>query len=288
MNAKTILITGCSTGFGRATVLHFAKLGWRVFGTVRKEADRDNLIKEVKDAEQRRGKSGEITIVLCDIVQQEQVQELGRMVAAQTDRLDGLVNNAGSAFAAPMEFIPPDVLRDQLDLNVIAQVTVTQAVMPLLKAANGTIINVSSVGGKLTSAMLGAYNASKFALEAISDVMRVELAPFGVKVAVIEPGASPTAIWQTSMKRALGMLEARGIDISAYSKLVEASLKTAEVNSTEGFPAELFAETVEKILRSKSPATRYPIPARIGWLIRLRPFLPDKTWDSIVRRRLGW
>jgi NAD(P)-dependent dehydrogenase (short-subunit alcohol dehydrogenase family) len=279
MPTKTILITGCSSGFGRVTFLYLAKRGHRVFGTVRKEADRESLLKEAQ---------GDTEVFLCDVVHQEQVQELGRKMAEKTPTLDALVNNAGSAFAAPMELIPPDVLRDQLDLNVIAQVAVTQAMMPLLRAAKGTIINVTSVGGKLTGAMLGAYNASKFAMEAISDVFRVELAPFGVKVAIIEPGASPTDIWQTSMKRALQMLKDRGIDASAYDKLVQASIKTAERNSTEGFPPELFAETVEKILKSDRPKTRYPIPANIAWAIRLRPLLTDGMWDSLVRRSLKW
>jgi NAD(P)-dependent dehydrogenase (short-subunit alcohol dehydrogenase family) len=281
---KTILITGCSSGFGKITFLHLAKLGHTVFGTVRKEVDREALLNEAK----QHGGAGTVEIFLCDVVHQDQVQELGRKIAAKTPHLDALLNNAGSAFAAPMELIPPDVLRDQLDLNVIAQVAVTQAMMPLLRAAKGTIINVTSVGGKLTGAMLGAYNASKFAMEAISDVFRVELAPFGVNVAIIEPGASPTDIWQTSANRALQMLKDRGIDASAYDKLVQASIKTAEKNSKEGFPPELFAQTVEKILNSDRPKTRYPIPASIGWAIRLRPFLTDRMWDSILRRSLKW
>jgi NAD(P)-dependent dehydrogenase (short-subunit alcohol dehydrogenase family) len=279
MIAKSILITGCSTGFGRVTAFHFAKLGWQVFGTVRKEADRESLLKET-------GNSGEI--LLCDIVHQEQVQELGRAVAARCDRLDALVNNAGSAFPAPMELIPPDVLREQFDLNVIAQVAVTQAVMSLLKAARGTIINVSSVGGRMTSPMLGPYSASKHALEAISDALRIELAPFGVKVAVIEPGGSPTAIWMTSLKRALDMLRERNIDLSPYQKLVDVMVAGAEVRSRAGFPPELFAVTVEKILESQNPAARYPIPGEIAWVIRLRRFMPDRVWDGLVRRRVGW
>ena len=282
MIAKSILITGCSTGFGRATALHFAKLGWKVFGTVRKETDRESLLREIKEG----GNSAEI--FLCDIVREAEVQELGRAVAAKTERLDALVNNAGSAFAAPMESIPPDILRAQFDLNVVAQVAVTQAVMPLLKAAKGTIINVSSVGGRMTSPMLGPYSASKHALEAISDALRIELAPFGVKVVVIEPGGSPTAIWGTSLKRALAMFQERHIDLSPYQKLVDVTVAGAEVRSRVGFPPELFAETVEKILKSRKPAARYPIPGEIAWVIRLRRFMPDWAWDAMVRRRVGW
>lgn len=275
---NSILITGCSTGFGRVTAIHFAKLGWRVFATVRKDSDRDSLARE----------HGNILPLICDITNEAQVKELGRAVGAQTATLEALVNNAGSAFAAPMELIPPDVLREQLDLNVIAHVAVTQAVMPRLKAAEGTIVNVSSVGGRITSPLLGPYSASKFALEAISDAMRVELAPFGVSVVVVEPGASPTPIWRTSLKRAFGILQERGLDISPYQKLVEVVARTAEERSTVGFPPQLFADTIEKILTSPNPSPRYPIPASISWVIRLRRFAPDWLWDLIVRRRLGW
>ncbi len=275
----TILITGCSTGFGRVTALHFAKGGWKVFATVRKESDCESLLNE---------KAGDIVPLLCDVVREEQVQELGRAVAAQTATLDALVNNAGSAFASPMELIPPDVLREQFDLNVIAQVAVTQAVMPLLKAAKGAIINVSSVSGKITSPMLGPYSASKHALEAISDAMRMELAPFGVKVVIIEPGSSPTAIWLTSMKRAFGMLKERNIDTSPYAKLIDLIAKGAEARSRSGFPPQLFADTVEKILSGPRPAIRYPIPGSVAWAIRARRFMPDWLWDAMVRRSTGW
>jgi len=276
---RTILITGCSSGFGRVTALHFAKLGWKVFATVRREADRESLLDE---------KAGDVVPLLCDIVREDQVQELGRAVAAQCDRLGALVNNAGSVFAAPMELIPPDVLREQFELNVIAQVAVAQAVMPLLKAARGTIINVSSISGRVTSPLLGPYSASKFALEAISDAMRMELAPFGVKVVVIEPGSSPTAIWLTSMKRAFGMLKERNIDTRPYAKLIDLIAKGAEARSRSGFPPQLFADTVEKILSSPRPAIRYPIPGSVAWAIRARRFMPDWVWDAMVRQRTGW
>lgn len=276
---NAILITGCSTGFGRATALHFAKLGWKIFATVRKEADGQSLLNE---------KVGDIVPLICDIANESQVQELGRAVAAQTPGLEALVNNAGTAFAAPLELLPISELRTQLEINFIAHVAVTQAVMPLLKAAKGTIINVSSVGGRIVSPLLGAYSASKFALEAISDALRVELAPFGVKVVVIEPGGSPTAIWETSLKRATTMLAERGLDPSAYARLIDVVEKTAKQRATVGFPPQLFADMVEKILTHPNPQARYPIPNGIAWAIRLRRFAPDWLWDRIVRRRLDW
>lgn len=275
---KTMLITGCSTGFGRVTAVHFARQGWQVFGTVRKQADAESLAAE----------AATITPLLCDITQADQVAALGRAVAAAAPMLDVLVNNAGTAFAAPVELIPPDVLRAQMDLNVIAQVAVTQAVMPLLKAAKGLIINVSSVGGRMTSPLLGPYSASKFALEALSDALRIELAPFGVRVAVIEPGSSPTAIWETSMTRAFAILKERNLDTAPYQALIDRTARGAQSRASAGFPPQLFADTVEKIVNSPRPGARYPIPGNVAWLIRVRRLLPDSLWDRIVRRRSGW
>ena len=281
---KTILITGCSTGFGRVTALHFAKLGWRVFATVRKEADRESLLREKKE----QGETGELVVPMCDVANEAQVAGLGRAVAGATATLDALVNNAGTAFASPLELLPPSELRAQFEVNVIAHLAVTQAMMPLLKAAKGTIINVSSIGGRIGSPLLGAYAASKFALEALSDVLRWETAPFGVRVVVIEPGASPTMIWQTSLNRALSGLAERGIDASAYRPLIENVKKSAIERANVGFPPQLFADTVEKILASPNPHARYPIPAGVAWAIRFRRFAPDWLWDWMVRRRLGW
>jgi NAD(P)-dependent dehydrogenase (short-subunit alcohol dehydrogenase family) len=229
-----------------------------------------------------------IVPILCDITDQAQVDAMGAAVRAQTESLEALVNNAGTAYAAPMELIPPDVLLEQIKLNVIAHVAVTQAVMGLLKAAKGTIINVSSVGGKVTSPLMGPYSASKFALEAISDALRLELAHFGVKVVVIEPGSSPTAIWQTSLKRALAMLKERKLDISPYQTLVDMLTKSAEERSQVGFPPQLFADTVEKVLNTSNPRPRYAIPGEISRLIFMRRFMPDTMWDGIVHRNSGW
>jgi NAD(P)-dependent dehydrogenase (short-subunit alcohol dehydrogenase family) len=278
---KTILITGCSTGFGRVTALHFANLGWRVFATVRKEADRESLLREKKE-------QGEIVALLCDVTDEAQVAGLGRTVAGATATLDALVNNAGTAFASPLELLPPSELRAQFEVNVIAHLAVTQAMMPLLKAAKGTIINVSSIGGRIGSPLLGAYTASKFALEALSDVLRWEMAPFGVKVAVIEPGASPTMIWQTSLNRALSGLAERGVDAGAYTPLIENVKRSAIERATAGFPPQLFADTVEKILTSPDPHARYPIPENVRWAILFRRLAPDWLWDWMVRRRLKW
>ncbi len=284
---KSILITGCSTGFGRITALHLAKRGWRVFATVRKETDKESLLKEWGELRELK-EIGELAVFLCDITDEKRVAELGRAVAAKTSTLDALVNNAGTAYASPLELIPISELRKQFEINVFAQLAVTQSVLPLIKAAKGTIINVSSISGRMTSPVTGAYSASKFALEALSDALRVELAPLGVKVVVIEPGSSPTAIWQTGKSRALGTIAGRKIETGEYQPLIDGAMKyIARVEAT-GFPPQLFADTVETILKTPNPRARYPIPAHVGWLILLRRLMTDWMWDGIVRRVMKW
>jgi NAD(P)-dependent dehydrogenase (short-subunit alcohol dehydrogenase family) len=279
MNPKTLLITGCSSGFGRLTALHMARKGWRVFATVRKESDRQSLLAE---------SAGKVDVLLCDIVDEAQVAALGRAVAAATPTLDALVNNAGTAMPSPLELLPPADLRAQFDLNVVAQLAVTQAVLPLLKAAKGTIINVSSISGRVTSPVTGPYSASKFALEALSDALRVELAPFGVRVVVIEPGSSPTAIWETSIRGAKARIAERQVDSGPYGPLIERVEKYARRRGANGFPPQLFADTVERILNSRNPRSRYPIPRQAAMLITVRKLLPDWLWDRIVRANLKW
>lgn len=282
MTNKTILITGCSTGFGRITALHLAQRGWRVLATVRHEADAASLLveamsKNVKD---------NVVPLLCDITDDAQVRALAAQVRALTSTLEALLNNAGTAYAAPLELLPLNELRAQLNLNVVAQLAVTQALLPLLKAARGLIINVSSVGGKIALPVTGAYNMSKFALEAMSDVLRVELVPFGVRVVVIEPGSSPTAIWQTSLHRAEKTMEAVSAD--AYAPLIETVRKSAAERAIKGFPPELFATTVEEILNAAKPKTRYALPGSIRQRLFLRWLMSDEWWDKQVRKMLGW
>ena len=279
---KTIVITGSSSGFGRVTALHMAKRGWQVFATVRKEADQESLLSEAATMHCKE----QLTLFICDITSSEDVAALARTVKASTSRLDALLNNAGTTYAAPMELLAPSDLRAQLEINVIAHVAVTQAFLPLLKAARGTIINVSSVAGRIATPALGAYAASKFALEAISDAWRIELAPFGVQVVVIEPDSYATSIWKTSKDKALArMAQHRG---GPYERLFTTVEKFSDRAATHGHPPQEFADTVEKILTSRRPHTRYVLPRTDIWSILLHQLLPDRLWDRLVRRMLKW
>jgi NAD(P)-dependent dehydrogenase (short-subunit alcohol dehydrogenase family) len=277
---NNIVITGCSTELGRVTALHMASQGWTVFATVRRESDAAGLQAEAAG----KGGPGTLEPVLCDITDPAQVAGLGQMLAARAPQLDALVNNAGTAYPAPLELLPPDELRAQLEVNLIGHLAVTQTVLPLLKAARGTIINVSSVGGRIALPVLGAYNISKFALEAFSDVLRLELAPLGVRVVVIEPSGSDTAIWETSRKRA----DITRVEQSPYKPLIASILKRSRAAAENGFPPQLFADTVFKIVNTPRPRARYPIPGSTGRSILMRRLLPDAWWDAMLRRSLKW
>ncbi len=276
---KHIVITGCSTGFGRATAVRMVRAGWTVFATVRSEAHAQSLAEEC-------GSPPNLCLCVCDITRAAEVEGLRQSVAARTDRLEALVNNAGTGYPGPLELQPLDEVRAQLEINTVAQLGVTQALLPLLKAARGTLINVSSIGGRVVFPTNGAYHMSKWALEAMSDVLRLELAPFGVCVVVIEPGSSPTAIWDTSLNRAKGGPQPRVW--GDYAPLVAAVEKFALAGAARGFAPERFAALVLKIVTSRRPRTRYALPASVAWSIFFRKWLPDAWWDWGVRRFLGW
>lgn len=284
MNNKTILITGCSTGFGRVTTLYLLKHGWRVLATVRKEEDKQSLLKDASE----QSSSDQLSVFLCDVTNDDQVKALGKGVADSVPQLDALLNNAGTSYPMPIELLPLSQLRAQLEINVVAQVAVTQAVMPLIRKAKGTIINVTSVSGKISYPNLGAYAASKFALEAISDALRVEVAPFGVKVVVVEPGASATPIWKTAKERAYQEMKQQGIDLGDYKPLVKAVTKMTVAMERDGFPVEDFAKLIESILNQKNPRARYTLPFLLGWKLWMRQLAPDWVVDRIVRSGLKW
>jgi len=279
---RTIVITGCSSGFGRLTALHLAKLDWHVFATVRKEADQTSLLVEAAI----RGCKHNLTTVICDITQAEQVAALAQTIGTSTPRLDALLNNAGTGFPAPLELLALDDLRTQLEINVIAQLAVTQALLPLLKAARGVIINVSSVNAHISLPVTGAYSASKSTLEGLSDVLRLELAPFGVRVVMIEPMATFTHLWETIGQRSR-VIRDRHLD-GPYIRLITTGETIAIWLAKKGFRPQLFVDTVLKILSSRHPNARYVVPGIARGLIFLHQVVPQKLWDWVLRRMYKW
>jgi NAD(P)-dependent dehydrogenase (short-subunit alcohol dehydrogenase family) len=184
---KAVLVTGASTGIGQACALHLDGLALRVYAGVRKQAQAQEL---------RTLGSGRIIPVFLDVTDQAQIDAAAAQIAEDHGRLDGIVNNAGIAKGGPLEYLPLTAWREQFDVNVLGQVAVTKAMLPLIRAGCGRIVFMGSISGKIATMMLGPYCASKFALEAIGESLRHELHPWGISVSVIEPGAIKTPIWQ--------------------------------------------------------------------------------------------
>jgi NAD(P)-dependent dehydrogenase (short-subunit alcohol dehydrogenase family) len=273
-----------------------AALGWRVFAGVRKEADADSLLKDAPDLPIPDPRipnplfPDHLTPVYLDITDPDSVVETARLVADTVGEagLDGLVNNAGIAVAGPLEFIALPDLRLQLEVNLTGQVAVTQAVLPLLRQARGRIVNISSVGGLLAAPYFAPYSASKFALEALSDSLRVELRPWGIRVVVVEPGSIATPIWEKSLAEAEERLAAMppaaeqlyGAAFPILRRLVKSSAQ-------RGLPAEQVARVVAEALTARNPRARYVIPRRRGYTIALARLLPVWLRDRILSLRFG-
>lgn len=271
-----VLVTGASSGIGEACVIRLVGAGFRVFGGVRRD----------DDAERLRQMSDRVVPVRLDVTEQAHIDEAARIIAGEVGErgLAGLVNNAGIAVGGPLEFLPLDELRRQLDVNVVGQVAVTQAVLPLLRAARGRIVFVSSIAGRSALPLIGAYAASKHALEAIADAWRVELEPWGIHVAVIEPGVIATQIWRTSLATADRNLARMPADLERlYGKRVAAVRKRVEQQT--GLPSETVAEAVEHALTATRPKTRYVIGRDAKTRLVLET-LPDRVRDSVIRKQL--
>lgn len=277
-----VLITGASTGIGEACALHLDSLGFRVFAGVRRAADGERL---------RGGASERLTPVTVEITDPVSIGAAAQAVAEATGDagLAGLVNNAGVAVSGPVEFIPVDELRRQLEVNVVGQVAVTQAFLPLIRRGSGRIVNMSSIGGRVALPLLGPYAASKFALEALSDSLRRELRPWGIEVSLIEPGGITTPIWAKSGAAAdelLGRMPPQVEEL--YGKLIERIRKEATRFGETGLPPLAVAKAVAHALTARRPKTRYLIGreaklrARVSWLVS------DRTFDALVARTLGW
>jgi NAD(P)-dependent dehydrogenase (short-subunit alcohol dehydrogenase family) len=202
--------------------------------------------------------------------------------------LAGLVNNAGIAVAGPLEFIPIDEFRRQLDVNVVGQVAVTQAFLPALRKARGRIVNMGSIGGRVALPLLSPYNASKFAMEGITDSLRRELRPWGIHVAIVEPGAIATPIWEKS--RAANEELAAGAPAEAeqlYGKLIERIRAESARAAVEGLPPIKVAEAVAHALTAARPKTRYLVGGEAKGRARAAAVLPDRAFDALVARTLG-
>jgi NAD(P)-dependent dehydrogenase (short-subunit alcohol dehydrogenase family) len=273
------LVTGASTGIGHACVLHLDRLGHRVYAGVRKEADAQGL--------RERG-SSRIVPVFLDVTDQAKVEAVAKQIAGDAGGLDGLVNNAGIGRGGPLEYLPLAEWREQLEVNVIGQVAVTKAMLPLIRSAGGRIVFIGSIGGKVATMMLGPYCASKFALEAIGEALRYELHPWGISVSVIEPGAIKTAIWDKARQDA-DRLE-RDLPTEArtqYAGHIAAIRKGIDMQDRRGAGPEKVAKAIEHALFSPHPKTRYLVGTDAKVQSALVRWLPDRPRETIIRRIAG-
>ena len=279
MAKKYIVITGASKGIGRATALLLATRGFQIFAGVRNEADGERLVAEGGSA---------IKPLLIDVTDQAQVTAAVQKVASIVGDvgLNGLVNNAGIAVASPLEFIPLAELRNQLEVNVIGQIRVTQAFLPLLRQAQGRIINISSMAGRVAGPWTGPYHASKFALEALTDSLRQELAPWGIKVVSVEPGIIATSIWETSLARGRRLVAQLPVQAhSLYGERIQKRIARAEQSAGSGIPPKQVAVVILKALTIRRPKTRYTVGNDAKIAVNLIARLPDRWRDWLVARQ---
>jgi NAD(P)-dependent dehydrogenase (short-subunit alcohol dehydrogenase family) len=276
----TVVVTGASKGIGAAVVRRLAGDGFRVVAGVRR----------TEDAAQLRDQVGERVVpALLDITDPDAVAAAAELVSSEVgDRgLAGLVNNAGIAVAAPLEFLPPAELRRQLEVNVVGQHAVTQALVPLLRRSPGRIVNLGSIGDRIVAPMTGPYHVSKFALRAWSDTLRLELSPWGIQVVLVEPGAVATPIWETSIAAAERLQQTLPAQAEhLYGRAIAAAKTGALRNAARGMAADQVASVVARALTVRRPRARYLVgtDARITAIVAR---LPDRLRDRLILSQSG-
>lgn len=278
---KTVVITGASTGIGRATAEYLARKGWQVFAGIRKEADGAALTQ----ADSR------IKPILLDVTQPEQVDAAVETVRAALDgqKLAGLVNNAGIANMGPLALQPLDQFEAHFSVNVFGLLRASQAFAPLLgmdetlEGAPGRIINITSVGGRLSAPFLGAYTATKHAVESITDSLRRELVLFGIDAIAVGPGAVKTPIWD----KAEDANSSNPYANSPWADAIEKFSETMLDGGRTGLDPTVIAKTIEIALTARKPKARYaPVPNKLtNFTIPVR--LPKRTVDTVFWKRFG-
>lgn len=277
----SVVITGASTGIGQAAAIHLAKNGHQVFAGVRK----------AKDGETLRTLEPKIIPVILDVCSTESLKKAAHEIAGFRDksRTFCLVNNAGIAVSGPVEALKMSEWRKQFDVNVFGLIEATQIFLPMIRETKGRIINVSSINGRMSAPFMGAYSASKFAVEALSDAMRIELAPLGVNVTVIQPGPIATPIWAKGIDhRDEVMAQCDSERLPIYMSMYEKFEKLLVAVSKRAIPVEHVAKAIEKELLSSNPAARVIVAgAKSHFETRLSEWLPEKVFDKLVLKEFS-
>jgi NAD(P)-dependent dehydrogenase (short-subunit alcohol dehydrogenase family) len=274
---RSVLVTGASTGIGRATALRLDAAGWKVHAGVRREEDAGSL---------RAAGSERLQPLLLDVLEANQIAAAGEMLAADPEGLGGVVNNAGVAIPGPLETIDIDDFRRQIEINLTAHVAVTQAVMPAIRRGNGRVVFISSIGGRISFPMTGAYHAAKFGVEAVGDALRQELRPWGLKVVIVEPGSIDTPIWSRGEASADAALAGSPRMQELYGTVIERYRKVVHDTAERGIPPEKVAAAIEQALTAKRPKARYLVGIDAKIQARIKPFIPTPVFDAIVARMM--
>jgi NAD(P)-dependent dehydrogenase (short-subunit alcohol dehydrogenase family) len=280
-NPGAVLITGASSGIGEACTLYLDQLGFQVIAGVRKKDDGELLKQKT---------SAKLSYVILDVTDPATIAASFATVKNMTKNtgLVGLVNNAGISITGPLEFLPVPELRKQLEVNVFGNLSVTQAFLPLIRQGHGRIVNISSISGRIAEPMLGPYAASKFAMEALSDSLRIELRPWKIRVSLIEPGSVMTPIWGKSLgytRHIVGNLPPEGRQL--YNPLITAMIQFGEKMGQSGLPAQKVAKTVAHALTAKRPKIRYLLGADARLKAILVKWVPAFIRDWLILRVLG-
>ena len=274
-----MLISGSSTGIGRACALRLDRAGFRVFAGVRNRGDAESL-----DAEG----SERLEPVILDVTDDDTIAVTRDRIEEVTGgRLAGLVNNAGIVVAGPIETLDLDALRHQLEVNVTGQVAVTQAFLPQIRSARGRIVLMASIGGRMSLPYLSPYHASKFAIEGIGDSLRQEMRPFGVNVSIIEPGAIATPFWSKGTEQVDQVLETMN---PQQRELYEGSARDAATAAGKagerGIAPDRVAKAIEQALTASRPKTRYLVGVDARVQATVRKLLPDRLLDRLVASQM--
>ncbi|MEV4517476.1 SDR family oxidoreductase [Dactylosporangium sp. NPDC049525] len=272
---QLIVVTGASTGIGAAAARELARQGFHVLAGVRRDRDADAI------------RSADIEPVILDITKPEQVEALAARVAGDPRALHALVNNAGIQVNAPVEALPMEQWRWVFEVNLFGHIAVTQALFPALLRSKGRVINISSVGGKAAMPTYGAYAGAKFALEAVSDSLRREVAPLGIQVVVVEPGGVRTEMATRGIATA-NQLAARMTpeQDERYGGLVQAINTLMASGTASGVTADAAAGVIAKAVTTRRPRTRYTIGRDAALLTRLVRMLSDRTLDRVIAATL--
>ncbi len=270
MPLRAVVVTGASTGIGRATVLELVSAGFHVFPTVRREPDAEGLRRQFPEV---------VTPLIMDLLDEDSVRAAGEVVSS-AGALFGLVNNAGAAFPGPLELIPIEVFRRQLEVNLTAQLLVTQVMLPALRRSaestgDARIIFIGSIGGRIAGPMLGAYSAAKHGLVGLSGSLRAELAPSMIKVVLIEPGAIATPIWDRGRTSGDELQSSRPDTYARYADQIESMKKMAKRGATSGLDPAVPAKIILEALQDENPAPRRVVgrdAKLVAAMVRVLPF----------------